>query len=95
MRQWPAYRQVGLVAAPVAAADEEPQRRVLSRSMAGLKPGGSREAIDPPLYPRCDLIDYLAQALSAFKAASAEAFVVWAAPTTFMLLPVAGWLSTI
>ncbi|WP_339026321.1 hypothetical protein WI604_16525 [Bradyrhizobium symbiodeficiens] len=60
-----------------------------------LKPRGSREAIDLPVYPRCDLIDYLAQALSAFKAASAEAFVVWAAPTTFMLLPVAGWLSTI
>jgi hypothetical protein len=53
------------------------------------------ELTDPPLYSRRDLADYLAQVLSAFKAASAEAFVVWAAPTTFMLPPVAGWLSTI
>ena len=40
-------------------------------------------------------INYLAQVLSAFKAVSADAFVEWAAPTTFMLPPATGWASTI
>ena len=36
---------------------------------------GFSEPIDPPLYSRRHLINYLAQVLSAFKAVSADAFV--------------------
>jgi hypothetical protein len=61
----------------VPLADKEPRPRVLETLVgADLRIRGSSELAEPPLYSRRDLTDYLAQVLSAFKAASAEAFVV-------------------
>jgi hypothetical protein len=61
----------------VPLADNEPRPRALE-ALVGADPRirGSSELAEPPLYSRRDLTDYLAQVLSAFKAASAEAFVV-------------------